>query len=157
MAAYKILGNVYKIGATEPLQSKNGTTFTRRTLTLCQNRFNPDTGEAYPPNYIELEFSGNNCPMLDQFRQNDRVQVTFDVGGSMYKDKNTGEERNITRLRAFKIERYVQQQAQQAPQQAYHPQQASNYNSRPQQTQYAPQGYAPQQNFPPTPTDDLPY
>lgn len=137
MAAYKILGNVYKIGATEPLQSKNGTTFTRRTLTLCQIRFNPDTGEAYPPNYIELEFSGNNCPMLDQFRQNDRVQVTFDVGGSMYKDKNTGEERNITRLRAFRIERYVQQQAQQA--------------------QYAPQGYAPQQNFHPTPTDDLPY
>lgn len=167
MAAYKILGNVHSIGATEQIPTRNGSVFTKRTLVLIQRRFDQNTGEEFEPNYPSFEFGGNSCSLLDGFKSGDRVQVSFDVVGTKYQDKQTGEEKYISRLRGFKIEPYVipqlqaNQQVQQVPQQpqqqyqpAYQPQQGG-YQPQPQQgyapqPQYVPQqGYAPQQGFSP--------
>ena len=151
MAAYEILGNVQHIGATEQIPTKNGSAFTKRTLVLIQRRFDQNTGEEYEPNYPVFEFTGNSCSQLDNFSWGDRVQVSFEVSGSKYNDKQTNEEKYIVRLRGFKCEAYQMPQQnnnyqapapqpQPQPQQAYAPQQG--YAPAPQQ-----QGYAPQPNY----------
>ena len=151
MAAYKILGNVHSIGATEQIPTRNGSVFTKRTLVLIQRRFDQNTGEECEPNYPVFEFTGNSCSQLDNFSWGDRVQVSFEVSGSKYNDKQTNEEKYIIRLRGFKCEAYqMPQQTTQAPvpQPNYQPQPQQAY--APQQG-YAPapqyQGYAPQPNY----------
>lgn len=140
MAAYKILGNVQHIGATEQIPTKNGSTFTKRTLVLIQRRFDQNTGEEYEPNYPVFEFTGNSCSQLDNFSWGDRVQVSFEVSGSKYNDKQTNEEKYIVRLRGFKCEAYQM------------PQQTNNYQAPAPQPQPQPQqAYAPQQGYAPTP------
>lgn len=155
MAAYKILGNVHHISATEHKQTKNGGSFTKRTLVLIQRRFDPNTGEEYESNYPVFEFTGNSCSQLDNFSWGDRVQVSFEVIGVKYNDKQTNEEKYIVRLRGFRCESYQIPQAdnyqapapqpQTQPQQAYAPQQG--YAPAPQQ-----QAYAPQPNYQQMPT-----
>ena len=49
--AYEIIGTVHKIGATENIQTKSGSTFQRRSLTLMQRRYDQNTGEEFEPNY----------------------------------------------------------------------------------------------------------
>ena len=145
--AYEIIGNVFKIGATENIQTRNGGTLQRRSITLCQKRFDQNTGEEFEPNYPTLDFTNRGCSELDKFKIGDRVRIRFDISGVKYNDKQTNEEKYFNSLRGFRIEPYVPQQAQpqmqQAPQyppqyppqQAYPPQQQGYY----QQPQYPPQ------------------
>lgn len=137
--AYKIIGNVHKIGTTETKISKNGTSFQRRSLTLIQRRFDHETGEEREPYYPTLDFSGRHCPDLDGFKPGDRVQVTFEIVGTKYNDRNTGEEKYMNALRAFRIEPYIMpgQQPTAAPQQ---PMQAAPMGN----TGYAPNPQPPQ-------------
>lgn len=153
MAVFKILGNVYQIGQTETKPTQTGGSFSSRMLILIQRRYDQDTGEELTPNYPQFEFTGNACQKLDSFGADDRVQVSFDIVGVKYNDKQTGEERNLTKLRGFNIVPYTQQQ-QYVPQQ---PQAAApQYQPQPQaqpQPQYPQQGYqqggyVPQQNYP---------
>lgn len=154
--AYEIIGNVHKIGTTENIQTKSGSAFQRRSLTLIQRRFDQNTGEEFEPNFPTIDFTRDKCMELDKYKPGDRVRIRFDVSGAKYLDKNTGEEKYFNSLRGFRIESYVQPQAQPP----YQPQQTQGYAQ--QQTQYPPQGGyqqpAPvQQQQAPQREEDMPF
>ena len=108
--AYKAIGVVYKVGATQTVQTKNGSQFQRRTLILLQKRYDQNTGEEFEPNYVPFDFSQKHCSDLDGYRAGDTVTIQFDASGSKYNDKLTGEEKVFVSLRAFRIERFQRQQ-----------------------------------------------
>lgn len=117
--AYNLIGFIYFIGSNEIQQTKTGATITHRKLILEQKRFDRNTGQPFRSAYIQLEFTDNNCSKLDGFKTGDLVDVSFDLSGYLYPDKQTGEEKNITTLRAFGIRYYkqTQQPVQQSVQQ----------------------------------------
>ena len=137
--AYEIIGNVFKIGTTENIQTKSGTAFQRRSLTLIQRRFDQNTGQEFEPNYPTIDFTQRGCAELDKYKIGDRVRVRFDISGAKYNDRQTGEEKYFNSLRGFRIEPFVSQRPQ--PQQNYAP-----------TGQYQPAGQAappPQGYYPP--------
>ena len=141
--AYEIIGYVFKIGTTENIQTKSGTAFQRRSLTLIQRRFDQNTGKEFEPNYPTIDFTQRGCAELDKYKIGDRVRVRFDISGAKYNDRQTGEEKYFNSIRGFRIEPFVQKQ--QVPQ---------NYEPAGQWQQPAPNGYYPPQqptNMPPTP------
>ena len=141
--AYEIIGTVFKIGATENVQTKNGL-FQRRSITLIQRRFDQSTGQEFEPNYPTLDFTQRGCAELDRYKYGDKVRIRFDVSGVKYNDKQTNEEKFFNSLRGFRIEPFVAQQPQQPVT----------------QPQYPPQGgYSPQGGYPPQGqgNDNLPY
>lgn len=132
--AYEIIGNVFRIGATENISTKNGVTLLRRFITLCQKRFDQNTGEEFEPNYPSFDFTNKGCAELDKFNVGDRVKILFGISGVKYIDKQTNEEKYFNSLRGFRIERYVQ------------PSQMPQFNQQTQQPAYPPQ-YQPQQYY----------
>lgn len=146
--AYEIIGNVFQIGATEVMKTKNGDTFHRRSIILYQKRFDQNTGQEYEPNYPTFDFTQNKCAELDRFKQGDRVKIRFDISGVKYKDKQTGEIKYFNSLRAFKIEPFVVQQPQ-AQQYAQQPVAQPQYPGYPPQTPFPPQnGIDPETGLP---------
>ena len=114
--AYEIIGTVFRIGATENVQTKNGQPFQRRSITLIQKRFDQNTGQEFEPNYPTIDFTQRGCAELDKYKQGDRVRIRFDVSGVKYNDKQTREEKFFNSLRGFRIEPFVMQQPQQPAQ-----------------------------------------
>lgn len=142
--AYEIIGNVHKIGTTENIQARNGSTFQRRSLTLIQRRFDQNTGEEFEPNFPTIDFTRERCGELDRYKPGDRVRIRFDVSGAKYLDKSTQEEKYFNSLRGFRIEPYVAQQY--VPPMAPQPmQQAGQQYVGGQQPQNYPQQYPPQE------------
>lgn len=111
--AYDIIGSVHKISTTENIQTKNGGTLQRRSLTLIQKRFDQNTGEEFEPNFPTFDFTNRGCADLDKFRPGDMVRVRFDISGVKYADRQTGAEKYFNSLRAFRIEPFAAQQAAQ--------------------------------------------
>lgn len=146
--AYEIIGNVHKIGTTENIQARNGSTFQRRSLTLIQRRFDQNTGQEFEPNFPTIDFTRDKCMELDKYKPGDRVRIRFDVSGAKYLDRNTNEEKYFNSLRGFRIEPYVQPNAQ-PPQQLYSQPalQPQGYVQQPQQGGYqqSTQQYTPSQ------------
>lgn len=139
--AYEIIGNVFKIGTTENIQTKSGQPFQRRSLTLIQRRFDQNTGQEFESNYPTIDFTQRGCAELDKYKIGDRVRIRFDISGAKYNDRQTGEEKYFNSLRGFRIEPFTQQRP--APQ---------NFAPAGQWQQPAPQGYYPPQqptNMPP--------
>lgn len=123
--ANTITGKIYKITPTQAIVSqKSGNTFYKREIVLDASRFDQYTGEKKFDNYPMLEFGGEQgCQLLDQFKEGELVTVSFDLNGTQYQDKQTGETKYFTRVRGYKIERAGQQpqpqgQTAQAPQAA---------------------------------------
>lgn len=122
--ALKMIGKVFSIGATQSIASKNGgQPFHKREIVLDATRYDGLTGERGYDNFPMFEFGGEKCSELDGFKTGDVVEISFELQGSFYKDKD-GVEKNFTRVRAYKIEHYQtkqrpaqQQAAQPAPQQ----------------------------------------
>lgn len=145
--AYEIIGNVFQIGTTENIPTKSGNPFRRRSLILVQRRFDQNTGEEFEPNYPTIDFTQKGCDDLERFKEGDRVRIRFDISGSKYEDKTTHETKYFTSLRGYRIEPYVQPQAQHVQQPVYPPQQAYQQNyqqtppqqAMPQQPPYPPQ------------------
>ena len=79
-----------------------------------------------------FEFSGDKCSELDVFKNGDIVEVSFELQGSFYKDKDNVE-RNFTRVRAYKIEHYAVNQKQMQQPQPQQPPMPSDYPPPPQQ------------------------
>lgn len=111
--AYNIIGVVHKMYQTEQIQTRTGSMLQRKTIVLCQRRFDQNTGEEYEPNYITLDFTNRGCADVERFKVGDRVKIGFDVSGTRYADKTSGEEKYFTSLRAFRIEPYQPQTIQQ--------------------------------------------
>ena len=143
--ALKVIGKGHSAGQTQQIASKNGgQPFLKREIVLDATRYDGLTGERGYDNFPMFEFSGDKCAELDAFKQGDVVEVSFELQGSFYKDKD-GVERNFTRVRAYKIEPYAvkskpapQPQAQQAQPAYQQPPMPSDYPPPP----------PPQQNLP---------
>ena len=141
--ALKMIGKVFSIGATQSIASKNGgQPFQKREIVLDATRFDGLTGERGYDNFPMFEFGGEKCSELDGFKTGDVVEISFELQGSFYKDKD-GVEKNFTRVRAYKIEHYQTKQRP-AQQQAAQP--------IPQQQPPMPSDYPP-----PPPSNGLPW
>ena len=111
--ANQIIGRVFQIGDTEAVKSKAGSkTYYKRELIVDATRFDGLTGERGYDNYPSFEFSGDNCQLLNQFKQGDIVVVSFDLQGTKY--EKDGQTRFFTRIRGYKIE--LKQASQTHPQ-----------------------------------------
>lgn len=129
--ANQIIGRVFQIGDTNEIKSKDGSkTYYKRELVLDATRFDGLTGQRGYDNYPSIEFSGDNCQMLNQFKPGDIVTVSFDLQGTKY--EKDGQTRFFTSIRGYKVEpKQVYQPAQsQTPQpptpQPYYPPQEDN-------------------------------
>lgn len=106
--ANQITGRIYKILPTQTFVSqKSGNTFYKREIVLDASRFDQYTGEKKYDNYPMLEFGPNeqSCQQLDRFKEGELVTVSFDLNGTQYQDKQTGETKYFTRVKGYKIER----------------------------------------------------
>lgn len=150
--ALKVIGKVHSVGQTQQIASKNGgQPFLKREIVLDATRYDGLTGERGYDNFPMFEFSGDKCAELDAFKRGDVVEVSFELQGSFYKDKDNVE-RNFTRVRAYKIEPYAvkskpaaQPQTQQAQPQVQQAQPA--YQQPPMPSDYPPPP-PPQKNLP---------
>lgn len=159
--ALQITGIVEEVGQQIDRTSNSGNSFSTRTITLNTSRHDPYTGDMVFENHPQLEFMGDKCALLDGYKRGDLAVVTFEVVGSFVPDKTTGEMKNFTRLRAYKIEMkqrrqpgaaYPQAAGQPAPQGAaqqptQQPQLGQTYYQKPRQPQQ-PQPQQPQQPLP---------
>lgn len=89
--ANQIIGRVFYIGDTNSIKSKDGSkTYYKRELVLDATRFDGLTGQRGYDNFPSIEFSGDNCQLLDQLKMGDVVAVSFDLQGTKYeKDGQT--------------------------------------------------------------------
>lgn len=111
--ANQIIGKVFQIGDTKEIKSKDGSkTYYRRELVLDATRFDGLTGQRGYDNFPSFEFSGDNCQILNQFKQGDIVTVSFDLQGTKY--EKDGQTRFFTSVRGYKVE--LKQSSQPQPQ-----------------------------------------
>ena len=102
--ANSIIGRVYYVGETQPIQSKDGQkTYYKRELVLDATRYDGLTGERGYENYPSFEFSGDKCNDLEGLQIGDIVVVSFDVVGSKY--EKDGQTKFFNRVRGYKIEK----------------------------------------------------
>lgn len=89
--ANQIIGRVFYIGDTNSIKSKDGSkTYYKRELVLDATRYDGLTGQRGYDNFPSIEFSGDNCQLLDQLKMGDVVTVSFDLQGTKYeKDGQT--------------------------------------------------------------------
>ena len=117
--ANQIIGRVFQIGDTNEIKSKDGSkTYYKRELVLDATRFDGLTGQRGFDNYPSIEFSGDNCQLLNQIKHGDIVTVSFDLQGTKY--EKDGQTRFFTSVRGYKVELKQSIQPIQ-PQQQYQP------------------------------------
>lgn len=133
-----------KIEAIEPIQTIPSKTpgrepFQTRRVLLDATRFDGLTGQRSFENHVIIDFDGKNVGVPDQFKVNDVVEISFDLTGNKYTNKD-GATNYFTKARGYKIEGIERQRSvPQAPQQTYQPQSyqsqwpqaapAGNYNN----------------------------
>ena len=127
--ANQIIGRVFQIGDTNEIKSKDGSkTYYKRELVLDATRFDGLTGQRGYDNYPSIEFIGDNCQRLNQFKPGDIVTVSFDLQGTKY--EKDGQTRFFTSVRGYKVElkqsSQPQQQYQQPTPPAYQPPQVED-------------------------------
>ena len=98
--ANEIKGRVYRIGEVENVSQS----FSKQTLAIVQQRYDPETGEPYKPNYAEIEFVKNNIRLLQGLHEGDKVVVKFVVEGRLYKADDKPE-MIFTRLKGVGLEK----------------------------------------------------
>ena len=55
------------------------------------------------PEYLRMEMIQDKCSDLDSYNAGDYVDVSVNVKGRLYNDKNTGEERCFNTIQAWRI------------------------------------------------------
>lgn len=149
--ANTLTGKILMIGQPQNIPSKDGSKmYVKREVVIDMTRFDPYTGERGFENTPLLEFFGDSCNELNNYRVGQIVTISFDVQGSKYTDRD-GVQKIFTRVRPYKIE--AKQTAQQPTQQVQQPQR--NYQQQPQRNyQQSPYQQGPQFHFPPEVDDD---
>lgn len=174
-----VTGEVYSLPPAQQIQGRNGQTYAKRSVVLRQVSYNQRTGDPIE-NYAEIEFFGNSAAQLDGLREGETVTACFDLRGSKYQDRQTGETRFFTKASGWRVERVapapvpegtpygLPQYPQGYGQAQAYGQQADPYGQRPQgnpviyqatgtgeprQPQPQPAGG----QFPPRQEDDLPF
>lgn len=114
-------GRIINIAPIQTFRTQSGNEYLKREITLDATRFDPYTGERDKfENFPTFEFGGQLAKDLDNFRPGQVVTITFELSGTKYQDKQTGETKYFTRIRGYKIEPRQQsapQSQQTAPQQ----------------------------------------
>ena len=150
--ANTITGRILVIGNTEsiPYQDK---IFYKRELVIDASRYDQWSGQKIE-NYPRFELSGNNCMILDSFKEGDLVEVSFYLSGRQ--SGKDGIVKYFTNIMAYKVEKKIL--SNYAPQQTMYEQPPQSINSattrQPEKSQAAPQ--PPQQTFPPA-TEEPPF
>ncbi|MBQ2350374.1 MAG: DUF3127 domain-containing protein [Cytophagales bacterium] len=96
--SFELQGTLHKI---EPIQQISDT-FKKRNIIIVSSD-NPMYKE-----YITFELLQDDCSLVDSLQEGDCVVVYFNIRGRVYQDKNTGEPRYFTFLRAWKINKIDQ-------------------------------------------------
>jgi single-stranded DNA-binding protein len=131
-------GRIINIAPIQTIRTQSGNEYLKREITLDATRFDPYTGERDKfENFPTFEFGGQLAKDLDNFRPGQVVTITFELSGTKYQDKQTGETKYFTRIRGYKIE---------PRQQSSQPQQSAPQQQSPQPQRPAPQ---PQYQMPP--------
>lgn len=155
-----IVGTIADIGAVQQVPTKNGHVFLKRTVVLDASTFDQFTGDKRE-NYPSITFVQKHCEDLNNFRQGQRVVVSFIVQGRPY--EKDGQKKFFNDVVGYRIEPFATNQ-----QQSIQVQQASQYDAPYQQPMQASQASqnvsnaAQSGNNPATPpmqanTDDLPF
>lgn len=102
--ANTIIGRVFFIGPIEEIPSKNGgSPFLKRSLVLDCSRYDQYTGQKFE-NFPQVEFAGKNVTLLDNFNQDDLVEVSFALSGRSYIKDNV--QKFFTSIIGYKVELY---------------------------------------------------
>jgi hypothetical protein len=107
---------VHQILDVETTETSSGKSFSKQKIIFNASRFDQFTGEEYP-NYPGIEFGGKAIDTIAdlELSPGDMVEVSFSLEGRFYKSKDTGEEKHLTSIRGFKIERLEQRQSSRSP------------------------------------------
>ena len=142
--ANQITGKIHAIAPTRQIASKNGgQPFFRREVILDCSTYDRYNGNLRQ-NFLPIEFGGNHCSDLDQYRVGDMVCISYDLQGNLYQDKQTGEPKCFSHIVGWKIERVAVAQALPPQQAVQQPQVAAN---PPQQQYQQPQPQYQQQQY----------
>ena len=71
--------------------------FTKREFIL-----ETDLDTDYPQTIL-FQVTGNKCPLLDSFKPGDPVEVSFNLRGRIWEDKEKGRRRVLNTLEAWRI------------------------------------------------------
>lgn len=103
----EIRGKVYRVGNTQVISSNNGNTFQRRELVIDATQYyiNKYTGEQGKiEDFIQVEFTGKDCELLDSFNEGEMVSVPYVLKGRKY--EKDGKEFFFNTIRARGISFY---------------------------------------------------
>lgn len=147
----QITGRIDRIGDTVQIPSKDGSkVFLKREITLDATPYDPYTGQRSSyENFPTIEFSGDKCAELDNFRVDQVVTISFYLQGTKYNDQD-GNPKYFTKVRGYKIEARQGQQAAPLPQSVQQPQQNQN-------SQYHAPDFSPPVDANGNVKDDLPF
>ena len=93
MSSFKLNGTIKKIGDTVQVTDK----FKKREVVIT------DASTMYPQ-HVTMQFTQDKCDILNMYNEGQEVEISFNLDGKEYTDKNTGEIKYFNSLNAWKIE-----------------------------------------------------
>ena len=93
MSSFKLNGTIKKIGDTVQVTDK----FKKREVVIT------DASSMYPQ-HVTMQFTQDKCDILNAYNEGQEVEISFNLDGKEYTDKNTGEIKYFNSLNAWKIE-----------------------------------------------------
>ena len=117
MARLEIIGKVKEVGNVEAIPTYSGS-YEKRELVLDCSYYDSITGEKREENYVKFEFGGKNVDVPKPFAVGEIVKVAFALRGRYYTPKGGTEQKVITSIIGYDIEKYVRQNAQNSQSQA---------------------------------------
>ena len=57
------------------------------------------------PQYVQFQCTQDRCSLLDNFHEGDKIEVTFNLRGKEYDDKNGGGKKYFNTLEAWRIQK----------------------------------------------------
>jgi hypothetical protein len=91
--SYKLTGTVKQVGDVEQISDK----FKKRTLVVTDN-------STMYPQHVTFEATQDKTDMLNTISVGDEVEVSFNLKGREYIDKNTGEVKHFNTIEAWRVE-----------------------------------------------------
>lgn len=110
-------GKIILINATQQVSDK----FKKREFVL--ETYEDVNGQTYT-NFAKFQTTQNKCDILDRFKVNDMVNVSFNIKGNKW--ERDGKVNYISNLDAWRVEAVGGTQQQRTPQQSYNQPAQSN-------------------------------
>lgn len=65
------------------------------------------------PQFVQFQCTQDRCSLLDNFREGDKIEVTFNLRGKEYDDRNGGGKKYFNTLEAWRIQKVEAQPGEQ--------------------------------------------